>query len=166
MNLGLFIDNQLYHIKINLQSDIDFLSKWAVDNKMRFHPSKCKVLTVSSRSVNFSAFSFIYHLNNSPLTFVDCETDLGVDITPRLSWNSQCNRIYSKACQQLGIVRRNGHIVTLPKCRRALYLSLVRSQFENCSIIWRPTTSSLTSKLESLQKRALKWIMDIVRGRP
>ena len=144
---------------ISLQSDIDFLSKWAVDNKMRFHPSKCKVLTVSSRSVNFSAFSFIYHLNNSPLNFVDCETDLGVDITPRLSWNSQCNRIYSKACQQLGIVRRNGHIVTLPKCRRALYLSLVRSQFENCSIIWRPTTSSLTSKLESLQKRALKWIL-------
>ena len=53
----------------SLQSDIDFLSKWAVDNKMRFHPSKCKVLTVSSRFLNFSAFSFIYHLKNSPLTF-------------------------------------------------------------------------------------------------
>ena len=30
------------------------------------------------------------------------QTDLGVDITPKLSsWNSQCNRLYSKACQQL-----------------------------------------------------------------
>ena len=106
-----------------------------------------------------SSPSFIYHLNNSPLNFVDVETDLGVDITPRLSWNSQCDRLYNKACQQLGIVRRNGHIVTDPKCRRALYLSLVRSQFENCSIVWRPTTSSLTNKLESLQKRSIKWIL-------
>ena len=78
---------------------------------------------------------------------------------PRLSWKSQCDSLYNKACQQLGIVRRNGHIVTDPKCRRALYLSLVRSQFENCSIVWRPTSSSLTKKLESLQKRAIKWIL-------
>ena len=32
-------------------------------------------------------------------------------------------------------------------------------QFENCSIVWRPTSSSLTKKLESLQKRAIKWIL-------
>ncbi len=30
-----------------LQKDIDYLLDWATQNKMRFHPSKCKVLTVS-----------------------------------------------------------------------------------------------------------------------
>ena len=143
---------------MSLQADIDHLNDWAILNKMSFHPSKCKVLPIFLRS-NMSFPSFTYHLNNSPLNFVDVEKDLGVDITPRLSWNSQCDRLYNKACQQLGIVRRNGHIVTDPKCRRALYLSLVRSQFENCSIVWRPTSSSLTNKLESLQKRAIKWIL-------
>jgi hypothetical protein len=39
--------------------------------------------------------SFTYYLNNSPLKFVDVETDLGVDITPRLSWSSQCDRLYN-----------------------------------------------------------------------
>ena len=141
-----------------LQADIDHLNEWAILNKMRFPPSKCKVLPIFLRS-NISSPTFTYHLNNSPLNFVDVEKDLGVDITPRLSWNSQCDRLYNKACQQLGIVRRNGHIVTDPKCRRALYLSLVRSQFENCSIVWRPTSSTLTKKLESLQKRAIKWIL-------
>ena len=33
------------------------------------------------------------------------------------------------------------------------------SQFHNCSIIWRPTTQSLTCKVESIQKRAIKWIL-------
>ena len=62
------------------------------------------------------------------------------------------------ACFTTG-VRRNGHIVSDVRSRRALYLSLVRSQFENCSVVWRPTTISLTNKLESLQKRAIKWIL-------
>ena len=43
--------------------------------------------------------------------------------------------------------------------RRVLYLTLVRSQFEHCSIIWRPLTKTKTNKLENLQKRAIKWIL-------
>ncbi len=141
-----------------LQMDIDYLNEWAINNKMRFHLDKCKVLFIALRPSILPPFS--YKLDGSTLKHeVESEKDLGVDITPKLSWNAQCNRLYSKACQQLGIVRRNGHIIIDPKCRRALYLTLVRSQFENCSIIWRPTTKSLCDKLESLQKRAIKWIL-------
>ena len=72
----------------------------------------------------------------------------------------QSDRIYAKVCQQLaGIVRRNGHIVTDVRSRGALYLTLVRSLFENCSVVWRSTAISLTKKLESLQKRTIKWIL-------
>ena len=140
-----------------LQRDINSLNEWANRNKMKFHPSKCKVLSISSRT--HDNLSVVYSLGGTVLEFVNTEKDLGVDITPKLSWTVQCDRIYTKACQQLGIVRRNGHIVTDVRSRRALYLSLVRSQFENCSIVWRPTTISLSKKLESLQKRAIKWIL-------
>ena len=137
-----------------LQRDIDYLHDWALKNKMKFHPAKCKVLIISSRASPPLPFS--YMLDGCALQLVESEKDLGVDITNKLSWGTQCDRIYSKACQQLGIVRRNGHIVSDLKCRRALYLTLVRSQFENCSVIWRPCSKSLTDKLESLQKRAIK----------
>ena len=140
-----------------LQRDINSLNEWANRNKMKFHPSKCKVLSISSRTHGNP--SAVYSLGGTVLEFVNTEKDLGVDITPKLSWTVQCDRIYTKACQQLGIVRRNGHIVTDVRSRRALYLSLVRSQFENCSIVWRPTTISLSKKLESLHKRAIKWIL-------
>ena len=43
--------------------------------------------------------------------------------------------------------------------RRMLYLTLIRSQFEHCSVIWRPITKTLMAKLEGLQKRAIKWIL-------
>ena len=140
-----------------LQNDINYLNDWALRNKMKFHPSKCKVLSISLRQSLPTPHT--YNLGMDSLEYADLEKDLGVDITPRLNWAPQCNRIYSKACQQLGIVKRNGHIVSDYRSRRALYLTLVRSQFENCSIIWRPTTKALTEKLESLQKRAIKWIL-------
>ena len=42
---------------------------------------------------------------------------------------------------------------------RALYLSLVRSQFEHCSPIWRPIGKTMLDKLESFQKLCIKWIL-------
>ena len=163
-NLVLYADDTKIWREINthtdyniLQSDINYLNDWAVRNKMKFHLDKCKVISISLSHPPLSPFS--YSLGVSDLKYVDCEKDLGVDITPKLLWNSQCDRIYSKACQKLGVVKRNGHIVVDSNSRRALYLTLVRSQFENCSVIWRPTNKTLSNKLESLQKRAIKWIL-------
>ena len=63
------------------------------------------------------------------------------------------------ANQKLGLTRRTCHFVHDQVRRRVLYLTLVRSQFEHCSVIWRPQTKTLTDKLENLQKRAIKWIL-------
>ena len=146
-----------------LQKDIDYLNDWAAQNQMKFHPRKCKVLSVSKSSpwlLNVLPFiQFIYSIGDSQLDYVESEKDLGVDMTPKLSWTEQCNRLYSKANQNLGMIKRNAFFVTDTRKRRSLYIALVRSQFEHCSVIWRPTGSSLSSKLECIQKRSIKWIL-------
>ena len=44
--------------------------------------------------------------------------------------------------------------------RRVLYLTLVRSQFEHCSPIWRPCFETImVLKFENFQKRCIKWIL-------
>jgi hypothetical protein len=58
----------------SLQADIDNLNEKAIQNKMKFRPSKCKFLPIFPRS-NQSFPSFDYHLNYSPLNFLDVETD-------------------------------------------------------------------------------------------
>ena len=37
---------------------------------------------------------------------------------------------------------------------------MVRSQFEHCSIIWRPVSDTQLQKFESLQKNGIKWILN------
>ena len=147
-----------------LQKDIDYLHDWCLKNKMKFHPSKCKVLPITGKLqkplLSVLPFTqFVYSLGDTSLDYVDSEKDLGVLVTSKFDWSDQCGKIYSKANQKLGLTRRTCHFVVDENRRRVLYLTLVRSQFEHCSVIWRPLTKTLISKLENLQKRAVKWIL-------
>ena len=40
--------------------------------------------------------------------------------------------------------------------RKVLYLSKVRSIFEHCPTVWRPSAYTATNKLETIQKRAIQ----------
>ena len=67
--------------------------------------------------------------------------------------------MYSKASSRLGLLKRTLHFVKCQKQKRAFYLAIVRSQFEHCVQVWRPTSDALINKLEKIQKRAVKWIL-------
>ena len=99
-----------------------------------------------------------YTLGNIILDYTSCERDLGVFINERFEWQDHHNHILKKAYQMLGLTKHTCHFVFDRGKKRSLYLALVRSNFEHCSIIWRPVNAVDTSKIESLQKQAIKWI--------
>ena len=131
---------------------------------MKFHPDKCKVLIVhNTRKIlhgdDKNHIYSPYTLDNVPLKSVGVEKDLGVDMTPKLNWEHQINRLCSKASQKLGLLRRNCYFVKNLRQARTLYITLVRSIFEHCSVIWRPTNRTLSEKIENIQKKAMKWVL-------
>ena len=129
---------------------------------MSFHPSKSHVLPISNSNAATASTreNFIYSLNNDPISYTDLEKDLGVHIHGKLDWTQHCNKLYSKANQRLGLLKRTCHFTKNVNKRRAFYLSQVRSPFEHCAIIWRPTSETMIEKLESVQKRAFKWVLN------
>ena len=171
-NIALYADDTKIWRKIEnwsdhdiLQKDINNLYEWSVNNKMKFHPQKCKVLIVNMHESNsiwdiiFPFQSYYYHLNGIDLEFTSNVLDLGIIITTKLSWRDQCLALFSKASSRLGILKRVCHFVNCQKQKRILYLALVRSQFEHCGNIWRPCTEELIRKLENIQRRGVKWIL-------
>ena len=149
-----------------LQKDIDALHNWAVTNKMKFHPQKCKVLSVAHMGGLDSVLSifpfqhFSYTLNGIELEFVESEKDLGVIVTSKLNWEENILSLCLKASSRLGLMNRSLHFVKDQKQKRSFYLALVRSIFEHCSVIWRPTTLQMIQKVESIQRRSVKWILN------
>ena len=147
-----------------IQRDIDYLLDWAMRNKMKFHPSKCKVLSVSNPTSYSSFFNilpcvqYFYTMGDTILDYTDSEKDLGIVMNSTLNFNDHANLLYSKANQKLGMLKRNCYFVSDTNRRKVLYLTLVRSIFEHCPSVWRPQSNAVIARLESLQKRALKWI--------
>ena len=167
-NIALYADDAKIWRQINsyndhfiLQSDIDRLHKWSVENKMTFHPSKCKVLSVTmQRNVldNLPFNTFWYHLNNVDIDYAPSHTDLGVVLNTKLLFNDHCNQLVSRASSKLGLLIRTCHFTCNRRQKRTFYLAIVRSMFEHCSVIWSPLNSSQLLKFDCIQKRAIKWI--------
>ena len=173
--IALYADDTKIWRKINvwedheiLQQDINALHKWSIDNKMKFHPKKCKVVPVSPPDKALQDLFnkifplrniYFYNLGGVQLEFVKEEKDLGVIVTSKLSWEEQVEALLSKASSRLGLLKRTMHFLKCQKQRRAFYLAIVRSQFEHCVQVWRPSSDSVNQKIERIQRRAVKWIL-------
>ena len=147
---------------LTLQLDINYLHDWSVRNKMKFHPSKCKVLMVTKYLPplidTLQFVQFYYTMSNNLLEYTESEKDLGVSINRTLNFTEHSLCLYNKANQRFGLLKRTCHFVSSILKKRVLYLTMVRSLFEHCPTVWRPSSNTAIDKLESLQKRAIKWI--------
>ena len=140
-----------------LQRDIDYIFGHV---KIKFHPQKCKVLSVTSGRRVYYVLPFdryLYNLNGVYLDYVEMEKDIDVHITTKLNWKDHAHYICSKANRMLGLVKRTCEFVKNPAQKRLFYLSLVTSQFNHCSQIWRPQSIELCNKIERVQVRAVQW---------
>ena len=158
------------HDHVMLQKDIDNLNDWAMRNKMKFHPRKCKVVSLCHRESPLTARSslgvftlpfidFHYTIGEDSLEYADTEKDLGILINSSFDFTDHIDALISKANQQFGLLRRTCHFVQDIRRRRSLYLTLVRSQFEHCSPIWRPFSKKNLEKFDGFQKKCIKWIL-------
>ena len=129
---------------------------------MKFHPEKCKILSVSNFHENslqeLPFYYFLYELDNVILGYTDEEKDLGILTTTKFSFKAHQTFILNKAVTQFNILRRTYHFVNNSKKRRTLYLTLVRSLFNHCSEIWCPSGQAVVP-FENFQKRCIKWIL-------
>ena len=148
---------------LTLQNDINSLLEWAVINCMNFNLPKCKALAISRCNPNllihlpFTTYHYSLGSNNF-IDYCDHETDLGIIMNKTFNFTAHTEKLYSTANQRFGLLKRTCHFVNNYRMRRALYLTIVRSIFENCPYVWKPSSESAINKLESLQKRGRQTI--------
>ena len=165
-SIFLFADDAKLYKEIGRYSDFDTLASafhnflvWCDKWCLKLNVSKCKVLSICSRSGSNYDFKFDIPYNNGSvhLDFVDNFKDLGVTIDSNLSFKEHIINKTNKAFAMLGIIRRTfdniGKDIFL-----LLYKSLVRSHLEYGHSIWNPHHMGLIREIESVQKRATKLV--------
>ena len=138
-----------------LQNDIDQLVKWEKLWSMEFNPSKCFLLRITNKR---KILQGDYRIHNQTLKLVENAKYLGVTISKDLSWKKHVANITSKATNTRLFLQRN-LTFTDSETRLQCYKTYVRPIVEYASAVWNPVGNiSLTSKLESVQRKSLRWI--------
>jgi len=139
---------------VTLQNDLKRLEKWELEWDMEFNPSKCQVIHATKRKHPIPTQYFLHGIKIESVTSAKY---LGVDIASNLSWDDHINRSTKKANQTLGFLRRNIKVKSQP-VKSLAYQTLVRPQLEYGSEVWSPHNHNQIYQIESVQRRAARWI--------
>ena len=82
---------------------------------------------------------------------------LGVRINNKLSWNQHIQDTTANGNRTLGFIKRNLYACN-KSTKELAYKSLVRPKLEYAAAVWDPYTIKNTKKLETIQKRAARFI--------
>jgi len=109
-----------------------------------------------------SSYKFCHgiYIRNDPITTIHNHKDLGMIISSNLNWNLHHGAILRKPYRTLGLVRRTFSATIPSSAKVKLYISIIRSQLLYCSPVWRPHLIKDIKKLEQLQHRATKYILN------
>ncbi|MCG8032702.1 MAG: reverse transcriptase domain-containing protein [Candidatus Thiodiazotropha taylori] len=159
----LFADDTAAYLAINsladseqLQDDLKILQDWEVTWNMEFNPGKCQVVRVTRSQ---DPILTTYKLHDQTLEVVPCARYLGVDISHDLSWKPHITRITASANKSLGFLRRNLKAQN-PQLRERAYKAVVRPKLEYAAPVWDPHTQDDIGKIEMVQRRAARWVLN------
>ena len=127
--------------------------KWKPKWDMQFNTSKCQVIHITRSR---SPIPTEYTLHGESLEVVECARYLGVDIAHDLFWKTHVSRITNNANKSLGYLRRNLRSkIHSTKGKR----KQGNCQLDNAASVWDPYNKTVIMKIESVQRRAARWIL-------
>ena len=126
-----------------LQKDLNNLQGWSNKWLLRFHPDKCKVMTISrKKKQDQKKYTMRKQFGNNIYTDhildqVEKEKDLGVTVDCNLSFEHHILEKVSKVNQMMGLIRRSFVYLDTENFTR-LYKAIVRPHLEYANSVWMP----------------------------
>ena len=164
--INLFADDSLVYRKVQqssdchaLQQDLDSLQQWEQKWQMSFNADKCEVLRITNKRRPILSD---YYIHNQKLAIKTDAKYLDVTISSDLSWAKHTGNIVKKANSTMAFLRRNIKS-TPPSAKDTAYKSDVRPTLEYASKTWASNTAILTQKIEMVQRRLARFVMNDYR---
>ena len=158
---GMFADDLSIYMEVStpadcalLQHDLDGIVRWSNQWQLQLNCSKCEALNVSNKR---SPLMYAYTISNQPIQWSHQCRYLGVLIDSHLRWKAHCRDLVNRGSRVLNLLRRS--LFGCTKAAKSIaYKAIVRPCLEYASVVWNPHTVSDIDAIESVQKRAARWI--------
>ena len=126
---------------------------------MKFSIDKCYIIHATYKR---NPLLMTCSMNGRSIEVTASHTYVGISINNKLSWAEHISNTVSKANKVHGLLRRNLYNCS-PFVKETAYKSLVRPKLEHCSGIWDPYHQEYENKLESVQRRAARFVSKDLR---
>jgi len=149
------------NLEINLTNAISKLSTWCKRNGMVINFSKTKLMLITSRQKRnqMNDAHLEISLNDTFLQSVTSEKILGVQVDNNLSWSNHVSSLTKKISRNVWLLSQISKY--LPTSNRVtFYKSYIQPHIDYCNIVWAGASKTSIARIERLQKRACKVILD------
>ena len=155
-------DNSIFTNDKSIEQTVSLLvdeTRLAIDwfdiNYMQANPEKFQGMIISNRSHDTTELDV-------DGTIIKCETCvklLGVWLDNNLNFNKHIAELCKKAGRQLNALKRLSKYLN-ESTKMCIYKSFILCHFNYCPLVWHNTTKTNTDKLEKIQERALRFVLN------
>ena len=149
-------------VQAAVNSDLENLRKWLIANKLSLNVTKTEFMLIGSKSMikRISDPQPNILIDNKQIKQVyECKT-LGVTVDQHLSWKSNTENICRKICAGISAIRRIKLYVD-KQTLISIYNAIVRPYFDYCCEVWDVFGVTQSKRLQKLQNRAARVILDV-----
>ena len=140
--------------------ELNNLYNWLKANKLSLNIAKTEFMVISTRqkflAENCSEINI--QLDGHPISRVEHTKSLGLNIDDRLSWSNHIKDLCKKISSAIGALRRIRPLISQSTAVQ-IYNALIQPHFDYCAPVWDGLSSYLCEKLQKLQNRAARVIL-------
>jgi hypothetical protein len=123
---------------------------------MSFNPKKCNVMSFGK----YFYYKRNYIIEGHLLSRVSEFTDLGLLVCDNLHWEKHIKSCINKANKRFGYVKRCIGFGCSKEVKLTCYKALIRPLLEYCTIVWFCDNKRILGKVEAVQRRVTKFILN------
>ena len=155
----------IQEIKSNMNRDLAYVNEWLLANKLINVVKTEFILIGSAQKLNSIVIQPNIEINQVKINQVGNATVLGVEIDDKLSWDSHIDKVAKKVKSGIGAIRKIRDFVDRETLIN-VYNALINPHFDYCSEVWDTMGVGLSNRLQKLQNRAARVIMNFSNDIP
>lgn len=154
---NLFADDTAVAIaQFDVNEELGELYEWLCGNKLKLNISKTKYMIIGNK--NTSNLRDKLYINNIEIERVKEMKYLGLILDEKLNFSSNCDYMEKKVSKKIGFMKRSCTFVKR-QYKIIVYSTIIEPQFTYCaSIIFLCTVTDL-KRLQTLQNKAMRFIL-------
>ena len=152
-------ENTLTKLIENLEQESHTAITWFRENSMIVNPDKFQSILIDRKHQNDKVEDPKLHFDGKEIRPEDSVKLLGVEIDNKLNFDKHITNVCRKRATQLNALCRLKSLLG-EKERKNLVNSFIYANFSYCPLVWHFCSKSSMRKIESIHKRALRFVLN------